>query len=335
MLDTFEELATQAVADAEANRTEPEATPEPEEPNGATEVEDAEPEGEEPEPEPEPDSEDEDSDDTQDGPQPIEVADDVKVTLSDGTELTGKELREGWLRQADYTRKTQELAEERRELDARFEQVRDFLQERAANPVGWVEEIISSTDDPTATLAQALVSLTREGKLDPEFVKTFGLESGPVSDRAKAASEEDRITRLERQLEEERKQQAEEAARQQALNEYRRQYAEIVQGEGLTFETVEQERQFRAELAGFASQHQITDLRVAYDAMSRRRERQAPQPTAATTAKQQAEAEVQARKQRMKAIAPSGGGAKADPEPASFEEAAAEAVNRMVAAGRL
>lgn len=53
------------------------------------------------------------------------VNDDVLVTLGDGTQVTLAELKAGHLRQADYTRKTQTVAEERRqaqEIAARSQQ---------------------------------------------------------------------------------------------------------------------------------------------------------------------------------------------------------------------
>jgi hypothetical protein len=53
------------------------------------------------------------------------VGDDAKVRLADGRTVTVGELRSGSMMQADYTRKTQELAEQRRSVEARqaeFEQ---------------------------------------------------------------------------------------------------------------------------------------------------------------------------------------------------------------------
>ena len=43
-----------------------------------------------------------------------ELSDDTLVTLNDGTETTLSELKSGQLRQSDYTKKTQALAEERK-----------------------------------------------------------------------------------------------------------------------------------------------------------------------------------------------------------------------------
>ena len=47
----------------------------------------------------------------------VELADDSKLVLPDGSEWTAKELVEGTMRLRDYTKKTQALAEERKTLD--------------------------------------------------------------------------------------------------------------------------------------------------------------------------------------------------------------------------
>lgn len=64
-----------------------------------------------------------------DGPEPKKaglVADDAKVKLDDGTEITIAELKKGTLRQADYTRKMQAFAEEKKAIEASTEQVKSL-----------------------------------------------------------------------------------------------------------------------------------------------------------------------------------------------------------------
>lgn len=81
-----------------------------------------------------------DNEDTDEDGEPSETltaADDMKVILPDGTETTVHELKRGNLREADYTRKTQELSQQRkdveqlearsRELEQKFEQEREFM----------------------------------------------------------------------------------------------------------------------------------------------------------------------------------------------------------------
>lgn len=69
------------------------------------------------------------------------------VKLDDGTELTVDEVKKGYLRQADYTRKTQQVAEQRRAAEAEVEAVRA---ERAtyAERLTQVEAIIQQQAPP-------------------------------------------------------------------------------------------------------------------------------------------------------------------------------------------
>ena len=53
----------------------------------------------------------------------VELSDDTPVTLNDGTEITLAELKSGQLRQSDYTKKTQALAQERQTLEADMEKL--------------------------------------------------------------------------------------------------------------------------------------------------------------------------------------------------------------------
>lgn len=107
--EIFEQLeADPSQADIE-DEQEPAA-----EPHGDPEAED-EPEAEEAEGEDsEAPDEQEDAETEGDGPQTVEI---------DGKAIPINEVKDGYLRQQDYTRKTQALAEERRELGAAVERV--------------------------------------------------------------------------------------------------------------------------------------------------------------------------------------------------------------------
>lgn len=100
--------------------TESEEDTEPEEVQADATEEEAE-EGE-PEPEETPDGEDE-GEGTGEA-----VSDDVKVVLSDGEEVTVKELRDGYFRQSDYSRKTQALATERDTVKAQADRIENTIQ---------------------------------------------------------------------------------------------------------------------------------------------------------------------------------------------------------------
>lgn len=69
------------------------------------------------------DADDEEEDDTPEEDSEAEEeesSDDGEIvhTLDDGTELTAEEIDKGYLRQSDYTKKTQELAEQRKALES-------------------------------------------------------------------------------------------------------------------------------------------------------------------------------------------------------------------------
>lgn len=67
-----------------------------------------------------PEGESEDQSDT--------IKDDVLVTLTDGDQVELSELKQGYLRQSDFTRKTQELSNKRGELDAQTERIERLVE---------------------------------------------------------------------------------------------------------------------------------------------------------------------------------------------------------------
>lgn len=64
---------------------------------------------------------------------PAYVADDAKVKLEDGTEITIAELKSGTLRLQDYRRKTEEVAAERKAITAKSESIQQFEQQLTAD----------------------------------------------------------------------------------------------------------------------------------------------------------------------------------------------------------
>lgn len=115
-VETEEEPVEQPVAEAEAEEVEAEAD--------ESEEQD-EPEAEEPE-----------------GSDVYSVDEygEIVVALADGTQTTLKDLAQGTLRQADYTRKTTELSQERKALEAEKQRLAEF--ERQLN------EQLASLDEP-------------------------------------------------------------------------------------------------------------------------------------------------------------------------------------------
>lgn len=106
-------------AKAPSDQAEPEA---PEDDESSTEAE-AEPDADDTEAEAEPDEgEGEAEPDDEEAAKPKkQPGDDVTVKLDDGTQVTLRELKRGFLRQSDYTRKTQELSETRKATEAQRE----------------------------------------------------------------------------------------------------------------------------------------------------------------------------------------------------------------------
>lgn len=323
--------------EGEQPELEEEVTEEPEEPE-AEEAEEPEDESEE--------VDEEEVDEADDGAEvdgPVEVADDATYRLPDGTEVSGAELRNGLLRQADYTRKTQEVADQRREVEDLYTRMADWYEQNAANPAGWIASIASETDnpagtiaeavgatqDPTDTLARLIVGLAEGGKLDAEFVTRFGLDE-VVATKAPALKADSRLSQIERQLQEEREartkaeQQAADAARQQhILDGYQREWQSIVTDHGLSFATAEAERDAKLEVMRFARDKEIPSLEAAYAAKAYMEARKVA-PAKNDDAKKAVE-----RKRRTRAMSPKAPPAgpaprKAGDHESALKEAAAE-----------
>lgn len=69
---------------------------------------------------------DDEDEDTEEDSSPY-ASDEAKVKLDDGSETTIAELKKGSLRQADYTRKTMQLAEERKSFQERDAKLAEYL----------------------------------------------------------------------------------------------------------------------------------------------------------------------------------------------------------------
>lgn len=224
-------------------------------------------------------SEDDEGEDPASPRQPIAVQDDDEITLPDGSTITVKDAA---LRQADYTRKTQALSKERDELEEQkakveeevaqarglYDQVTQWYEDRQSDPAGWVGEIAESSGNPTYVIAAAIKTLADQGRLDPGFVKSFGIDSPehPVHSAADRGAEAERIRRLEERLENQDRSAKEQTERQQRVSEYRRQYDSIVQDYGLTFDSAEAETEFKTELVQYAEANNLDRVDVAYRA---------------------------------------------------------------------
>lgn len=215
----------------------------------------------------------------------LDIVEDANLKLPDGTVISAKEAL---LRQADYTRKTQELAEQRKafeeeqrdyqdtigEIEQQFEQISTWYQDRSAKPSEWIAEIVSGSSDPTSTIAKALYELAQTGVLDKQFVETFGIESDVVRERAEKHdinSELEEIKNWRRQQEEEERRRA---LVKQQTDRYEREWSSIKADRELAFDTAADELAEKRELLQFALENNMTRSLVdAYDLMTVRKPR--------------------------------------------------------------
>lgn len=268
----------------------------------------------------------------------VEVPEGGVLRLPDGTEV---DAEKAVLLQADYTRKTQELSEQRKqfeneiqqfqqvqeEVQSAYQQMRGWYEERAANPTGWIEEIVASSPDPTATIAKALYDLAHSGRLDPAFVETFGIDSGEVAEKANAYSRTpDEVAELRARLDQREMLEAQQYAVSQQAAAYQSQWDQIKQTNGLNFEGPEAEVAAKRELLQFALESKMTRSLVdAYDLMKVRRGGVLPKPAAV-------EPEVTAKKRASRAVARKGVGSSSSGVPKqklSTREAALAALDEF------
>lgn len=273
----------QELADEVEDQPEPDAEPpDPDEVDAELaeldEIEDTENEA---------DDQDADADEESDDRPVIEIEDeDGVLVLPDGTEVP---VKDGALRHADYTRKTQELAEKRKQFEAEqaeFEQARQeteqlheelttWLEEQTADPAGFAEQILRDSGDPTRTLALAIKRLADDNALDPEFVQMFGLGDGsnPVQQKAEQGEKDERLSRVERELEERRQAEQARIQRQQKVQELFDRWDQLKLEQNLSFKSGQAESESRRETLEFAIRNGIEDLSVAYDALQARKSR--------------------------------------------------------------
>jgi hypothetical protein len=190
-------------------------------------------------------------------------------------EVTLDELKNGYQRQADYTRDKQQLKVQVEE----FEKVRESFTEQISaleeldeaweeNPVGVLTHFTSNTANPTQAVALLIKDLAAANLLDSQFLQMFGI----TPDVQQQWAQEKELTTLrtsnqkgtsyqERQLAEAQQ----ELEIQRAITEYDAQIDDIIEDEGLNF-NVKQRTAFRQELAKYAADNDLTNLKAAYKA---------------------------------------------------------------------
>jgi hypothetical protein len=298
-------------------------------------------EGDDPDGEPDDDGDGGGDEDDADAPV-IELTEGAVLQLPDGTKVPYEKAA---LFQADYTKKTQALADERRQFEESrdsFQTDKDQFEQQMDQVVGWyesrqknaawvaAEEAAEDTDDPTLVVAKMLKSLNDAGQLDPRFAEAFGLDQPEpeVLEAARKAQEGDRVAQLEQRLQEQEEAKTAEQRQREVLGELNRQWDQIVEQDGLTFDKPDAEFQAKKDLVMFAREHGITDLGIAHAAMSHQRNGRGK-----TQAAPAADPKTVERKRQTRAIARKSSSA-ATPAPkrlASVEDAAKASVEAFLA----
>jgi len=231
----------------------------------------------------------------------IEITEGATIRLPDGTEVPAEKAV---LFQQAWTKKTTELAEQRKEFEQErdtfadvekqvndtYEQMRSWYEDRVTDPSSWVQEIALESGDATRTVAKALFELGRAGKLDQKFMETFGIEEGVVADMAGTAAKDDEVAALRQRLDAQEQDKARADTVQQKAAEYQKQWDDIKLSHDLEL-SGPAETDVKRELMEFAVQKNLTgNLEDAYllmQAVNQAQQPSGPAPTPAPAVSEQ------------------------------------------------
>lgn len=216
------------------------------------------------------DSEDEESEDSD--------SDGEKYTVKvDGQEFSVSidELKAGYQRQADYTRDKQALKAEVEQIEAVKEvygEQLSALEELDAawdeNPVQVLTHFASNTANPTQAVAMLIKDLASANLLESQFLEMFGITPDVRQEWAKE-TELNQLRTANQRGASQKDQQLQSAQMelevQRAIAEYDKQIDDIIDTEGYDF-NVKQRNAFRQELAQYAADNELTNLKAAYKA---------------------------------------------------------------------
>lgn len=206
-----------------------------------------------------------------------ETGETYKVTVDGETvEVTLKEALAGYQRQADYTRKAQALAAEREAIEQAKGEFSETIQQVTAldeawsdNPISVIAHFTASTENPTQAVALLIKELASANLLEREFLDIFGITPevrGQWAQEAEVSNLRQKVTRTE-QAEKSRAEEAEmEAAVQRAIVQFDKDIDDIIITEGIKLDTA-QRAEFRKQLAAYARDNEITNLKAAYKAL--------------------------------------------------------------------
>lgn len=229
---------------------------------------------------------------------------------------------------ADYTRKTQALAEERKTFEVEREQVAESVQYLVEMEQMWNEQpenllasFAAASEDAEELMAQTVVALARanaadgnlavvkqiialaaDDLLDDDMAEQFGFTEDVISKIKRQVKTDERTVRLERKLSAEERRQSEAQRSQQskqefdgAVEEYKAELSSqwdrivAVNPEVSAMSDVER-GQLRVSLIEYARNNDGVPLNVAYDALEAHRMRGEGAKRAATAAARQKKA---------------------------------------------
>jgi hypothetical protein len=265
---------------------------------------------------------------------PIAVTEEDVIVLPDGTEVSVKEAA---LRQADYTRKTQALSEERKAFDAEraaaqtaVEYVENLTKSWQANQAEVVSGFVASTQDPTLVLSQVIVELAKSDKLDPQFMETFGITpeirekwSSEAKSHSELADVKSRLERFEREKQAVEQATSVKAQEEALIAEYENQWTQIKVSNKLDLDPT-QDVEAKLEVLQYALANEVPNLASAWKALQYEKSQ-----TAKTTAPKNAA--VDAKKAASGAISSksAGGSVVAPKAPGNIEDAVWTAFNEL------
>jgi hypothetical protein len=222
------------------------------------------------------DAEDDSEDEAEDDEESADSGDTHTVKVNgEVLEVTLEELKSGYQRQADYTREKQALKKEveefeslRETLTEAYEGIQSLEDAWEENPVTVLAQFASNTENPTHALALLIKELASENLLDRDFLDMFGVTpevQRQWAQEARTSNEMQQQRATGNRREQELAEAQEELEIQRAIAEYDRQIDEILDENSLDF-TVKQRAAFRQELAKYAAENELTNLKAAYKA---------------------------------------------------------------------
>lgn len=221
---------------------------------------------------------------------------DLFTVTVDGDEIQVglDELRNGYMRQAKFTRSQQALAEERRQVEAQRDELAAFVNAVADSPFEFVSEVVqdapaqvvadyvAEAEDPTEFALKLIATLHRRNVLLPELSQVFinaGVDLDRVAVMAAKEAKETGREKAKREAEELAQRQAEEkaaaAAHEQAVARFEREWENVKDDFELSFSSPADEEAAIAELVEYCVARNTTDLAAAWQSLSTKKARQA------------------------------------------------------------